>query len=44
MSRLIFLVTALAVLVGGIWYLSTVPKEQPVTTVETDVAAPANAG
>jgi len=44
MSRLIFLIVALAVLVGGIWYLSTLPKEQPLTTIETDVAAPANAG
>jgi hypothetical protein len=44
MSRLIFLVLAVAAFVGAIWYLSTVPQQQPVTTIEADVAAPANAG
>jgi hypothetical protein len=43
MSRLVLLIVVVAALVGGIWFLSTLPEEQPVTTIETDVAAPANA-
>lgn len=43
MSRLIFLIVAVVAIFGGVWFLSTVPKEQPVTTIEADVAAPANA-
>jgi hypothetical protein len=43
MSRLIFFIVALAVIAGALWFLSTLPKEQPVRTIESDVAAPANA-
>jgi hypothetical protein len=40
MSRMIFLVLFIALVVGGLWYLSTVPTEVPTRTIETD-ATPA---
>ncbi|MEO7655671.1 MAG: hypothetical protein ABIS23_08305 [Sphingomicrobium sp.] len=42
MSRIV-LILVLAVLIGGIWYLSTVPREVPAQTIETEVAQPADA-
>ena len=43
MSRLILLVLFLLFLVGGAWYLSTVPTEVPTQTIETDAVAAGNA-
>ncbi len=42
MSRIV-LILVLAILIGGVWYLSTVPREAPVQTIETEVAQPADA-
>ena len=41
--RPIVLVLLLAILAGGLWYLSTVPREVPARTIETEVAQPADA-
>ncbi len=41
--RPIVLLLLLAALVGGLWYLSTVPREVPARTIETEVAQPADA-
>lgn len=38
--RPIVLILLLLILVGGLWYLSTVPREVPVRTIETEVAQP----
>ena len=43
MSRLILLVLFIALLVGGLWYLSTVPTEVPTKTIETDATPAGNA-
>ena len=43
MSRLILLVLFIALVVGGLWYLSTVPKPVPTQTIETDAAPAQNA-
>jgi hypothetical protein len=37
MSRLIVLVIILAVIVGGLFYLSKLPKEQPTHQIEVAV-------
>lgn len=38
MSRLVVLIIVLVIIVGGLFYLSTVPKEQPTHTIEVPVA------
>ena len=43
MSRLILFVLFLAVVGGGMWYLSTVPTEVPTKTIEADAAPAQNA-
>ena len=43
MSRLILLVLFLALLGGGLWYLSTVPTDGPTRTIETDATPAGNA-
>jgi hypothetical protein len=43
MSRLILLLLFIALLVGGLWYLSTVPKEVPTRTIETEATPAQNA-
>jgi hypothetical protein len=43
MSRLILLLLLIVLLAGGAYYLSTLPTEVPVKTIETDAAAPGNA-
>ena len=43
MSRLILLVLFLALLGGGLWYLSTVPTQVPTTTIESDAIPAGNA-
>ena len=37
MSRLAVLVIVLLLLIGGAYYLSTVPKQVPAKTIEVDV-------
>ena len=43
MSRLILFVLFIAIIVGGLWYLSTVPTEVPTQTIETDATPAGNA-
>jgi hypothetical protein len=43
MSRLIILVLFVLLLIGGLYYLSTVPTEQPTRTIEIDVPQGGNA-
>ena len=43
MSRLIFLVLFIALIVGGLWYLSTVPTEVPTRTIQADATPAQNA-
>ncbi len=43
MSRLIVLILALALIVGGLVLLSTQAREVPTRTIETDVSQGANA-
>ena len=44
MSRLVVLILLLLIFVGGLYYLSTVPKEQPARTIEVEVPQGNNAG
>jgi uncharacterized membrane protein len=44
MSRVIVLIFVLLLVVGGLVFLSTVPKEQPTRTIEVDVPQGAGAG
>lgn len=41
--RLALPIVLLLLLAGGAYFLSTLPRQTPVKTVEVDVAAPANA-
>ena len=43
MSRLILLLLLVAAIGGAVWYLSTVPKEVPTRTIETEATPAANA-
>jgi hypothetical protein len=43
MSRLIVLIVLLLLVVGGLYFLSTVPSEQPKRTIEVDVPQSGNA-
>ena len=43
MSRLAVLVLVIIALIGGAYYLSTVPKETPTKTIEVDVQQGGNA-
>ena len=43
MSRLIVLIIAVALIVGGLILLSTQAREVPTSTIETDVSPRANA-
>lgn len=43
MPRIAVLIVLLLLIVGGLYFLSTVPKEQPTHTIEVDVPAPGNA-
>jgi hypothetical protein len=40
MPRIVVLIVLLLVIVGALFFLSTVPKERPTTTIETPVAQP----
>jgi len=43
MSRLVVLIIVLVLIVGGLIFLSTVPKEQPTRTIEVAVPQGGNA-
>jgi hypothetical protein len=43
MPRIAVLILLLALIVGGLWFLSTRPKPQPTTTIEVPVAQGGNA-
>lgn len=43
MSRLVVLIIVLVLVVGGLFYLSTVPKEQPTHMIEVAVPQGGNA-
>ncbi len=43
MSRIVVLIIVLVLIVGGLFYLSTVPKEQPTHTIEVAVPQGGNA-
>ena len=43
MSRLVVLIVLVLLIVGGLYYLSTVPEEQPTRTIEVDVPQGGNA-
>jgi hypothetical protein len=43
MSRLILFLLFIALLGGGAWYLSTLPKEVPTRMIETDATPAADA-
>jgi uncharacterized membrane protein len=43
MSRLLVLIILLVVIVGALFYLSTVPKERPTHTIEVAVPPGGNA-
>ena len=43
MSRLIVLIIVLLLVIGGLYFLSTVPDEQPTRTIEVDVPQSGNA-
>ncbi|HEX6783652.1 MAG TPA: hypothetical protein VF098_03215 [Sphingomicrobium sp.] len=44
MPRLIVLIIVLVVLIGGLFFLSTLPKQQPTHTIEVAVPQAASAG
>ena len=44
MPRIAVLIIALVVIVGVLYFLSTVPKQQPTHTIETEVAQPSASG
>lgn len=43
MSRIVVLILFLLLLVGGVYYLSTIPAEQPTSTVEVEIGQGGNA-
>ena len=44
MSRLAVLIVLAVLIIGGLYFLSTVPKEQPTKTIEVDVPQGATTG
>jgi uncharacterized membrane protein len=44
MSRLVVLIIVLIIVIGGLFYLSTVPKQQPTHTIEVAVPQGATSG
>ena len=44
MSRLVVFLILLLLVAGGLYYLSTIPQEQPTRTIEVDVPQGAAAG
>ncbi|WP_268825699.1 hypothetical protein [Sphingomonas lutea] len=43
MPKIIVLIIVLLLVVGGLYFLSTVPSEQPARTIEVDVPQSGNA-
>ena len=43
MSRFIVLIVILLLVLGGLYFLSTMPSEQPTRTIEVDVPQGGNA-
>lgn len=43
MSRLVVLIIVIVVIIGALFFLSTVPKEQPTHTIEVAVPQGGNA-
>ena len=43
MSRMLVLIIVVVVLLGGLYFLSTLPKEQPTQTIEVTVPQGGNA-
>ena len=43
MSRMLVLIIALVVIIGGLYFLSTLPKEQPTQQIEVTVPQGGNA-
>lgn len=43
MSRFVVLIVLLLLVLGGLYFLSTVPEEQPTRTIEVDVPQSGNA-
>jgi len=43
MPRIALLIIFLIIIIGGLWFLSTLPKQQPTTTVEVPVTQGGNA-
>lgn len=43
MSRLVVLIVIVVILIGALFFLSTLPKQHPTHTVEVPVAQGANA-
>jgi hypothetical protein len=43
MSRIVVLIVVLVVLIGALFFLSTVPKQQPTHTIEVPVQQGGNA-
>ena len=37
MSRMVLLIIVLAVIIGGLYFLSTLPREQPTSQIEVAV-------
>jgi hypothetical protein len=44
MSRMVLLIIVLVVIIGGLYFLSTLPKEQPTSQIEVAVPQGAAAG
>jgi uncharacterized membrane protein len=44
MSRLVVLIIVIAVIIGALFFLSTLPKQQPTHTIEVAVPPGAGAG
>jgi uncharacterized membrane protein len=44
MSRLVVLIIIIAVIIGALFFLSTLPKQQPTHTIEVAVPQGAGAG
>jgi cell division septal protein FtsQ len=43
MPRIAVLIIVLAIIIGGLWFLSTLAKEQPTKTIEVTVPQGGNA-
>jgi uncharacterized membrane protein len=44
MPRIAVLIIIVVIIIGALYFLSTVPKQQPTHTIEAEVAQPAASG